>query len=79
MAAIDPPTGEVLEFLDTSRRWYRLLFNALHSFDCPWLLRHRPSRDIVVITLCTLGLALSVTAGGDRLASAPDYEKHRLT
>jgi hypothetical protein len=59
---IDPTTGDVLELLDTSRRWYRILFNALHSLDFPWLLTHRPAWDIVVITLCGLGLALSITA-----------------
>src|SRR5262249_31896865 len=59
---IDPTTGDVLELLDTSRRWYRILFNALHSLDFPILLAYRPAWDIVVITLCGLGLALSVTA-----------------
>jgi hypothetical protein len=59
---IDPTTGEVLELLDSSRRWYRILFNALHSLDFPILLAYRPAWDLVVITLCGLGLALSVTA-----------------
>jgi hypothetical protein len=59
---IDPTTGDVLELLDTSRRWYRILFNALHSLDFPLLLAYRPAWDLVVMTLCGLGLALSVTA-----------------
>ena len=59
---IDPTTGDVLELLDTSRRWYRILFNALHSLDFPWLLAYRPAWDLLVILLCVLGLALSVTA-----------------
>ena len=59
---IDPTTGEVLELLDTSRRWYRILFNALHSLDFPWLLAYRPAWDLLVLPLCLLGLALSTTA-----------------
>ena len=59
---IDPTAGDVLELLDTSRRWYRILFNALHSLDFPLLLAYRPAWDLVVITLCGLGLTLSVTA-----------------
>jgi hypothetical protein len=59
---IDPTTGDVLELLDTSRRGYRILFNALHSFDFPWLLAYRPAWDLLVLPLCLLGLALSLTA-----------------
>ena len=59
---IDPTTGDILELLDMSRRWYRILFNALHSLDFPLLLAYRPVWDLVVITLCGLGLTLSVTA-----------------
>jgi hypothetical protein len=59
---IDPVTGDILERLDASRRWYRILFHAVHSLDFPLLLAYRPAWDLVVITLCGLGLALSVTA-----------------
>lgn len=59
---IDLTTGEVLELLDTSRRWYRILFNALHSLDFPWLLAYRPAWEFLVLLLCVLGLSLSVTA-----------------
>jgi hypothetical protein len=61
---IDPATGDVLERLDASRRWQRVLFNALHSLDFPMLLAHRPVWDFVVIALSMLGLTLSVTAVG---------------
>ena len=59
---IDPVTGDVLERMDASRRWHRILFNALHSLDFPLLLAYRPAWDLVVMALCGLGLALSVTA-----------------
>jgi hypothetical protein len=59
---IDPATGEVLEQMDASRRLNRILFNALHSLDFPWLLAARPVWDGLVIVLCVLGLSLSVTA-----------------
>ena len=48
--------------MDASQRWQRILFNALHSLDFPWLLAYRPAWDLVVIALCGLGLGLSVTA-----------------
>jgi hypothetical protein len=59
---IDLTTGAVLERMDASRRWYRILFNALHSLDFPVLLAYRPAWDLVIISLCGLGLVLSVTA-----------------
>lgn len=59
---IDPTTGDVLERMDASQRLQRILFNALHSLDFPWLLAHRPAWDVLVIALCMLGLAVSVTA-----------------
>ncbi|MGE3539583.1 MAG: PepSY domain-containing protein [Candidatus Tectimicrobiota bacterium] len=59
---IDPDTGEILEQMDASRRLNRMLFNALHSLDFPWLLALRPLWDGLLIVLCTLGFSLSVTA-----------------
>lgn len=59
---IDPATGDVLERMDASRRWQRILFNGLHSLDFPVLLAHRPAWDLMVVALAMLGLALSVTA-----------------
>jgi hypothetical protein len=61
---IDLATGTVLERLDTSGRWYRILFRAAHRLDFPVLLAHRPAWDLVVLPLCGLGLTLSVTALG---------------
>ena len=58
---IDPRTGEILGRIDVSRRSYRWLFNALHSFDFQLLLAHRPAWDIVVWLLSLLGLTISVS------------------
>jgi hypothetical protein len=57
-----PPTGDVLERLDASRRWQRILFNTLHSLDFPVLLAHRPAWDLLLVVLSLLGFALSITA-----------------
>jgi hypothetical protein len=59
---IDPATGDVLERPDASRRWQRILFNAMHSLDFPVLLAYRPAWDAVVLLPSMLGMALSVTA-----------------
>jgi hypothetical protein len=58
---LDPVTGDVLGRSDTSRRSYRWLFNALHSFDFPLLLTYRPAWDVVVWLLSLLGLTISVS------------------
>jgi uncharacterized iron-regulated membrane protein len=58
---IDPRSGEILGRTDSSGRSYRWLFNALHSFDFPWLLAWRPAWDIVVWLLSLLGLTISVS------------------
>jgi len=58
---IDPTTGDLLGRSDSSRRSYRWLFNALHSFDFPFLLAYRPAWDIVVWLLSLLGMTISVS------------------
>jgi uncharacterized iron-regulated membrane protein len=58
---IDPRTGTVLNRVDSSRRTYRWLFNALHSFDFPLLLMYRPAWDLVVWILSLLGMIISVS------------------
>lgn len=58
---IDPHTGDIVGRTDSSRRGYRWLFNALHSFDFPLLLAHRPAWDIVVWLLSLLGMTISVS------------------
>ena len=56
-----PVTGEIFGRLDSSRRTYRWLFNALHSFDFQLLLTCRPAWDIVVWLLSILGTIVSVS------------------
>ncbi|WNV07571.1 PepSY domain-containing protein [Tardiphaga sp. 709] len=58
---ISPVTGDILGRIDSSRRTYRWLFNALHSFDFQLLLMYRPARDIVVWLLSILGTIVSVS------------------
>jgi hypothetical protein len=58
---LDPVTGDILGRTDDSRRTYRWLFNALHSFDFALLLRYRPAWDAVVWLLSLLGLIVSVS------------------
>jgi len=58
---IDPTTGDILGRTDDSRRTYRWLFNALHSFDFALLLRYRPAWDVAVWLLSLAGLIVSVS------------------
>lgn len=58
---ISPITGDILGHVDSSRRTYRWMFNALHSFDFQLLLKHRPAWDIVVILLSILGAIVSIS------------------
>jgi hypothetical protein len=59
---IDPKTARVVGSYD-ARNWVnRWLYHGLHSLDFPWLYKHRPLWDIVVITLMLGGTALSVTS-----------------
>ena len=59
---IDPKTARVVGRHD-ARNWVsRWLYHGLHSLDFPWLYKHRPLWDIVVITLMLGGTALSVTS-----------------
>lgn len=58
---IDGADGRVLQRLDASRRAYRWLYSALHTLDFPILMTHPKLRDVLIVGLCTLGLAFSVT------------------
>ncbi len=71
---LDPETGEILGRSDASRRAYRWLFNALHSFDFAVLLRGRPAWDILLWTMSGAGLVISVSGiviGWRRLRRRP--------
>ncbi|QHO75446.1 peptidase [Bradyrhizobium sp. CCBAU 051011] len=58
---ISPVTGDIIGRVDSSRRTYRWLFNALHSFDFQLFLMYRPAWDIVVWLLSILGAIVSVS------------------
>ncbi|MGO4326071.1 PepSY domain-containing protein [Cupriavidus sp. 2TAF22] len=60
-AYLDATNGSLLGRSDGSRRAYRWLFNAAHSWDLGWLLRHRPAWDIAVWALSAAGLLISVS------------------
>jgi hypothetical protein len=59
---IDGANGALLDKLDRSRRLYRWLFRALHTFDIPALIARPTLRTVVIVALCGLGLAFSLTA-----------------
>jgi hypothetical protein len=58
---IDPKTARIVGTYsgDWMNRW---LYHGLHSLDFPWLYRHRPLWDGVVITFMLGGTALSLTS-----------------
>jgi hypothetical protein len=59
---IDPKTARVVGKYST-RDWVnRWLYHGLHSMDFPWLYKHRPLWDIVMIILLMGGMAISVTS-----------------
>ena len=60
-AYIDPATGQVIGRSDDSRRLYRWMFNAVHSYDFVTLTQNRPGWDIVVWVLSIVGLVMSVS------------------
>jgi len=76
---LDPATGQLLKRVDRSRRAYRWLFNALHSWDVP-VLRSRPLWDGWMIIASVLGIGLGVTSlvvGGKRLARSWPWRRIR--
>lgn len=58
---IDGADGRVLQRLDASRRAYRWAYSALHTLDFPVLMAHPRLRNVLIIGLCALGLAFSIT------------------
>jgi hypothetical protein len=62
MFYIDPRTARIVRSYTTPSRWNRWLYHGLHSLDVPWLYRHRPAWDILVLTLMLGGTGLCVTS-----------------
>lgn len=70
---IDSANGSVLQRLDASRRAYRWFYSALHTLDFPILVTHPLLRDVLIVSLCALGMLFSVTGiviGWRRLRSS---------
>jgi uncharacterized iron-regulated membrane protein len=57
---VDVQTGRIMARSTGRNRLYRWLYNGLHSFDFTWLRERRPLWDVVVVSFCLGGLALSL-------------------
>ncbi len=55
MFYIDPSTAQIVAGYDSASRVNRWLYHGLHSLDFPWLYRHRPAWDLVVLALLAGG------------------------
>ncbi len=62
MVYIDPRTARVMNSYSSRSRWTRWLYHGLHSIDLPWLYKHRPAWDIIVLVLMLGGTSLCVTS-----------------
>lgn len=58
---VDPATAKIAGLMNRSSRANRWLFDFLHDFDLPVLLRNRPARDILIWLLSFAGLIVSVS------------------
>ena len=59
---IDPQTAQIVQTYNSHSRWNRWLYHGLHSLNFPWLYKHRPAWDIVMLSVMLGGASLSVTA-----------------
>lgn len=62
MYYVDLRTARVVQSYGSGGRWNRWLYHGLHSFDLPWLYRHRPVWDVTVLFLMLGGTGLCVTS-----------------
>jgi len=58
---IDSATGQLIEKIDNSRRWYRWLYSGLHTLDFHWLIAHSWLRSLLVSIFCCTGFIFSIT------------------
>ena len=58
---LDPFTGDLALSVDRSQRLGRWLFNLLHSWDLPPMLRFSVARDVVLILMGLGGTAIALT------------------
>lgn len=54
----DPASGQLAGYADRHSKWRRWLFNGLHQLD---FVRARPAWDVLVASLCALGVLLAAT------------------
>jgi hypothetical protein len=59
---VDPRTARIVRSYNRNSRWNRWLYHGLHSIDLPWLYKHRPAWDIMVLSLLIGGGSLCVTS-----------------
>jgi PepSY-associated TM region len=59
---VDPVTARVVGGYGARNWTSRWLYHGLHSFDFPWLYKHRPLWDIVVVSMMLGGSALCLTS-----------------
>jgi hypothetical protein len=62
MYYVDLKTARIVESNVARSRLNRWLYHGLHSMDLPWLYKHRPVWDILVLALMLGGASLSVTS-----------------
>lgn len=58
---LDPQTASIVGLIDRSARANRWLFDFLHDFDLPVLLRYRPAREVLIWLLSLAGLVISIS------------------
>lgn len=76
---ISPSTGDVVLSVDKDQRTGRWLFNLLHSWDLPWMLRQPFIRDTVLVALSVGAMALALTGiilGYRRLMRSAGYRRN---
>lgn len=59
---IDPRAARIIQSYTAASRWNRWFYQGLHSLDIPWLYRHRPAWDLVVLVLLAGGSAICFTS-----------------
>jgi len=62
MYYIDPKTAQIVEAYDSRSRRNRWLYHGLHSTNFPWLYRHRPAWDLLLLVLLAGCITLSITS-----------------
>lgn len=58
---IDPASGEAVKTLTRNTRLRRWLYRFLHTLDIPMLKKMDGLRKTILVLLCLMGLAISVT------------------